>query len=229
MKKLSIRTSPAEITLGWIYYAIQLLVLPEVIVLCLLLFDRTATSFAVNFIYFCVNFAVLGLIFRKFLWKSLKKAWSAKKKCLEYAALGFLIYWVSNILVFSLILGIYPQYANLNNEAVGSMAQGHFGAMTVATVLLVPMAEELVFRGLIFQGIYNKSRILAYAVSAAAFSVVHLIGYVGRMDLMHIFLSFIQYLPAGLVLGWVYGKTDTIFTPILMHMLVNLLGIFAVR
>ena len=29
-------------------------------------------------------------------------------------------------------MGIYPQYANLNNEAVGSMAQGHFGAMAVA-------------------------------------------------------------------------------------------------
>lgn len=229
MKKLSIRISTAEITLGWIYYAIQLLILPEVIVLCLLLLGLSASSFAVNFIYFCVNFAVFGLIFHRFLWKSLKKAWSAKKKCLEYAALGFLIYWVSNILLCSLILGIYPQYANLNNEAVGSMAQGHFGAMAVATVLWVPIAEELVFRGLIFQGLYNKSRILAYIVSASAFSIIHLIRYLGNMDLTHTVLSFVHYLPAGLALGWVYEKTDTICTPILMHMFVNLLGIYAVR
>lgn len=229
MKKLSISTTTAEITLGWIYYAIQLLVLPEVIILCLLLFGLNASSFLVNFIYFCVNFAVFGLIFHQFLWKSLKKAWSAKKKCVKYAFLGFLIYWVLNIVVYGLIIKIYPQYENLNNDAVGSLAQDHFGAMAVATVLLVPMAEELVFRGLLFQGLYNRSRFLAYAVSVSAFSIIHLIGYVGSMDLTHMVLSFIQYLPAGIALAWVYQKTDTICTPILMHMLVNLLGIFAVR
>ena len=229
MKKLSIPTTTAEITLGWIYYAIQLLVLPEVIVLCLLLLGLDTSSFVLNFIYFCVNFAVFGLIFHKFLWKSLKKACSIKKKCLKYAGLGFLIYWILNIVVFSLIIKIYPGYANLNNEAVGTMAQDHFGAIAVATVLLAPLAEELVFRGLIFQGLYNRSRFLAYVISAFAFSVIHLIGYLGSMDLTHMILSFIQYLPAGLALGWVYGKTDTICTPILMHMLVNLFGIFAVR
>lgn len=229
MKKLSIRTTTTEITLGWIYYVIQLLILPEVIVLCLLLLGLNASSFTLNFIYFCVNFVAFGLIFHQFLWKSLKKAWSAKKKCLKYAGLGFLIYWVLNIVIFSLIIKIYPEYANLNNEAVGSMAQDHFGAMAVATVLLVPMAEELVFRGLIFQAVFNRSRFLAYAISVSAFSVIHLIGYLGSMDLTHIVLSFIQYLPAGIALGWVYQKTDTICTPILMHTLVNLFGIFAVR
>lgn len=229
MKKLSISTTVAEITLGWIYYVIQLLILPEVIVLLLLLLGLNTSSFAVNFIYFCVNFAVFGLIFRKFLWKSLKKAWCAKKKCLAFAGLGFVVYWVLNIVVFSLIVKLYPGYSNLNNEAVGSMAQDHFVPMAVATVLLVPVAEELVFRGLIFQGLYNRSRFLSYAISVSAFSLVHLVGYLGNMDLMHIILSFIQYLPAGFALCWVYGKTDTICTPILMHMLVNLFGIFAVR
>lgn len=215
--------------MGWIYYAIQQLVLPEIIVLCLLLLDLNVSTFAVNFIYFCVNFAVFGLIFHSFLWKSLKKAQSVRKECLQYAGLGFLLYWVLNILIFSLILRIDPDYANLNNEAVGTIAQDHFAAMAVATVLLVPQAEELVFRGLIFQGLYNRSRILAYVVSASAFSMIHIVSYLGSMDLTHMILSFVQYLPAGIALGWVYEKTDTICTPILMHMLVNLFGIFAVR
>lgn len=229
MNTLSIRTNKTQITFGWIYYAFQLLILPELIISGLYLAGIKATNFTVNFIYFSVNFIVFSLIFREFLLISFRKAKTMGLQCLRYAGLGFLAYWAMNIVVFSVILALDPNFANLNNEAVGTMAQDHFELMAIATVLLVPLAEELVFRGLIFQGLHRRSRLLAYTVSASAFGVIHLIGYFGDLDLVHGLMSFAQYLPAGIALGWVYEKTDTICTPILMHMIVNFVGIFAVR
>ena len=42
-------------------------------------------------------------------------------------------------------------------------------------------------------------------------------------------LCFVQYLPAGLCLGWAYARADSIFAPTLMHMIINLIGMLAMR
>ena len=37
-------------------------------------------------------------------------------------------------------------------------------------------------------------------------------------------LCALQYLPAGVALGWTYEKADTIWAPILVHSMVNAVG-----
>lgn len=218
-----------EKVLGWVYYGIQMLVLPVIIMLVLQLFGITADLLEVNIVYFCLNFGAMMLIFHNFLWESLQIAIASWKKCLATSGIGLGAYFSLNFAVIFHILLLYPEYANMNNETINTMAQDNFFFLSMATVVFVPVAEELVFRGLIFRGIYNRNRILAYIVSALAFSAVHVIGYVQDMGILHIILSLIQYLPAGLVLGWAYQRTDTIWTPILIHTSINLIGMFASR
>ena len=216
-----------EKILGWVYYAIQMLILPQMITFALEFAGLYADVLDVNIAYFTLNFAAVVLMFHDFLWKSLQKAFSAFPRCLATAGIGMGAYFALNYAVMLHILLIYPEYANLNNANINDMAQGNFVILAIGTVLLVPIAEEVVFRGLIFRGIFNKCRILAYIVSALAFSAVHVIGYVQNMEILHIVLSLIQYVPAGLVLGWTYERTDTIWTPILVHSSINLIGMFA--
>ena len=228
MKKLTISMASYEKILGWVYYAIQILILPQLIVSALSVFGIVPSDSELNLLYFLSNFIAMVAIFHQFLLESFRIAKAKIGRCFGTAGLGFLIYWGMSITVMAVILYISPDYANLNNENIGAMQEEHQILISLAAVLLVPVAEELVFRGLIFRSLFNYSNILAYTVSTLAFSLVHVIGYMGQMDLTHALLSILQYLPAGIALGWTYQKTDTIWTPVLMHTFINLIGIFAV-
>ena len=66
-------------------------------------------------------------------------------------------------------------------------------------------------------------------ISAAVFAAVHVVGYLGSAQELTLVLAFIQYLPAGLVLGWAYEKSGTIFAPMMIHTVINAMGIWAMR
>ena len=66
-------------------------------------------------------------------------------------------------------------------------------------------------------------------VSVLAFAAIHVVGYIGLFDPVTLILCFVQYLPAGIILAAAYEKTDTIITPILIHIFINLIGIFVTR
>lgn len=218
-----------EQSLGWGYYAFQLILLQFVMTFVLLLMRIYPSTLVFNVIYFSINFLATILIYHEFLYQSVKKAISVWQSVLSHSVLGLVLYWTMNTLVYYIIQAIYPAYYNMNNSAISYMAQGNFSLLLLGTVFLVPVAEETVYRGLMFGCLYNKSKILAYGVSVVAFSLIHIVLYIPDMTLMHFLMSFLQYLPAGIVLAWVYGRTDTIVTPILMHTLINLFGIFVVR
>ena len=229
MKKLSVSMSGFEQSAGWVYYLFQLFLLPELVILILNLFHQSVTIFSVNFIIFLVNFIGFYCIFISFLKDSFKVFTRNLKRILAIVFLGFVVYWVANALMHYLVLSVSPDHNNLNNAAIGTIAKDHLFLLLVGTVLLVPVAEELVFRGMIFGALYNQNKLFAYVLSAVAFSLIHLLGYLDDMTLIQALLSFMQYLPAGIVLAWTYAKTDTIFTPILIHAIINLIGTLTVR
>ena len=113
--------------------------------------------------------------------------------------------------------------------SIAAMAGQNGSLMFVGTVFLVPVAEEVFYRGLIFRCLSSKSRLVAYPVSIAVFALVHVAGYIGSADALTLLLCFLQYLPAGYCLAWCYANTGTIVTPILMHMIVNAYGIYNLR
>ena len=87
-----------------------------------------------------------------------------------------------------------------------------------------PIVEEALFRGLFFAPLYRKVPILAYVVSTVLFSAIHVVGAIGTLDALSILLCFIQYLPAGIALGFVYQRTGNIIGPMLLHFMINFLA-----
>ena len=182
-----------------------------------------------NFLYYFVNFLATLLIFHSFLSRNLG---IAKGKLLQvglYVLLGLVIYWTSNLVMSELTYRIMPDFYNVNDAGITAMSQDAFLLMAIGTVLLVPVAEESLFRGLLFRGIYGKSRWAAYAVSALCFCLPHVSVYIGSYDLSLLAMCFIQYLPAGLMLAWSYEKSNTILTPIIIHTIINAIGIYSMR
>ena len=226
---LSVTLNRKERNWGLIYLLLELLVFPSVLSLVNALFPRPLTETELNAVFFVLNFACVLAIFHRFLWRSLPRTENQLWICLRYAFFGFVLYQVASYLMTLLITLIQPEFMNVNDEAIAGMAQENFFILNICTVLLVPLTEECLFRGLFFLGLQERGKFSSYAVSTVLFSLVHVVGYVGLYDFPTLLLCFIQYLPAGLCLGWAYRKSDTIFAPILMHMTINQLGILSMR
>jgi membrane protease YdiL (CAAX protease family) len=109
------------------------------------------------------------------------------------------------------------------------MLQEEFSLVAFGIVVLVPVVEETLFRGMIFRNLYDRSPAGAYLISMFAFAAIHVTGYIGSVEPVYILLSFLQYLPAGYCLCFAYRRSGTIISPILMHMIVNAVAAFSMR
>ena len=214
---------------GWFYFGFQLFVLPEVLVLCNSLLPTPMGSTQLQIVAFILNFAVILSIFHRFLWNSLRTAGKNLWRTVKSAFLAFCVYYVSNILISAMILRMMPDFYNVNNTSIGQMATQSYTLMTLCVVVLVPIVEETLYRGLLFGRLYGKNKLLAYIVSVVVFALIHVMGYLGQYDLGQLALCVLQYVPAGLMLAWAYEESDTIWAPILMHMTINFLAMAQMR
>lgn len=85
----------------------------------------------------------------------------------------------------------------------------------LATVILAPISEELLFRGLTLRFLRSAGVKFATAnvIQALFFGILH-------MNLVQGIYAF----AVGLVLGYVAGKCRTVFLPILLHLCFNIAG-----
>ena len=229
MKKIAVVPNKTETIAGYIYLAVQLLALQPALVILNMILPVPMDDTTLNIVYFIINFLCVAVLFCRYLLKSGKQAFGNLLRCLCYAFLAFSAYWVASIFVSSLIYGIYPDFSNVNDDNIHQMTQDNFTLMAVGTVLLAPITEEVLYRGLIFGKLYNRSPVVAYLVSTAAFAALHVVGYIGLYEPKLLLLCLLQYLPAGLCLGWAYASTGTIWTPICVHIMVNLIAMLSMR
>lgn len=205
---------------GWIYFFIQTLVLKEGLNLLGSATSLNATE--LNFIGFLISFIAYSWIFRRFLLNSCLIAWKLFLPVLLYAAIGVCGHEFWTAAVSAVIVRFVPSFWNANNSYLISLAGNGRFLMIVGTVLLAPLAEECIFREMIFRKLSGRNLLLAYAVSAATFAFAHVTGYIGSITPLQFVLSFVQYLPAGIFLCWGYHQTGCFVTPLLMHMIINL-------
>jgi membrane protease YdiL (CAAX protease family) len=89
----------------------------------------------------------------------------------------------------------------------------HFWATVFLMVIVAPVTEELVFRGLILRGFLQKfSLVKAAVLSAMLFGAVHLNPW-----------QFVSGSGLGLVAAWWYARTRSLLPCLLGHALVNAL------
>ena len=223
------KMTPNETVFGFLYFLLQLLIIPSILVVVNMMMAVPCSEAVVNFVFFSVNFVAVLVIFRKFLTANFRSFLTYPGHTLRCAVIGLLIYMGANA-VFSLVVtALVPDFANINDAAIMEMVQDHFALMTIGTVFLVPIAEECFYRGLIFRNLYDKHPFLAYLLSMVTFSLAHVLAYVGMEDLGTLALCFVQYLPAAFALAWCYRRSGSIFAPILIHMVVNQTGMLLMR
>ena len=229
MKFATLIPNQKQASWGWRYLAFEVVFLGYFLSIAIRFFNIPWGNAELNLVYFFLNFVAAMVIFRHFLVSTVKLIPQRIGAILITAVAGFFAYQVLSTLVSMGIIFIEPDFFNVNNENLSSISQKYYWPTAIATVVLVPITEELLHRGAIFGGLYRKNRIAAYAVSTLVFALVHITAYVGYFEPKTLLLCYLQYIPAGLCLAAAYDITGCIATPILIHAAINAVGILAMR
>ena len=122
-------------------------------------------------------------------------------------------------MLFSIAATALLKNTNPNNEAIAGLASADYGPTAAMAVYMAPIVEELMFRAGIFGVLRRYNRVAAYVLSVLAFSVYHVWGFAVVEPIYWVYL--IQYIPVSYLLARCYESTNSIWTPIFFHMLVN--------
>lgn len=106
-------------------------------------------------------------------------------------------------------------------EGVREVTQGLQGIQALQTLavlgLLAPVAEELVFRGLLYGWLAGRwSNLVAFLLSSLAFAAAH-------TEPLHILLV----LPLGFWFGWLRWRTGSLVPTIVAHIINNTIAVSA--
>ena len=227
--KPAVTISREEALWGFVYLLVELLALPAALRNLNGLLPTPLSESWLNFLYFVTNAFFVICIFHKTIQSSLAQAGKHMGLFLKTALGGFGLYLLCTLAVGALLRTLAPDYANLNDGQVLLQLGSDFTIMAISAILLAPLAEELLHRGLVFGALYSVHPIAAYSISAAFFSLIHILGYIGQYTPLHLLLAFLQYLPAGLILARAYKKSGSIFCPIVIHTAINTLALLSLR
>lgn len=143
-----------------------------------------------------------------------ERRWSAGKialACVLVVCIGHL--W-STFIDLSGLEHVFPGYAE---SAAGAFEGQNPLLLIAATVLIGPMAEELIFRGMIYRRAENYFHTgWAVGISSALFGLYH-----GNV------IQFLYAAVLGILLAVIYEESRTLLAPVLAHMAVNLWAIYS--
>lgn len=214
-----------ELVLGWVYVFVHMFAMAYILtglnnyVFPLLGFQLSAAW--LNFLYYAVGFAyLLGFLFH-YLRETFADMCGNFVNTVIAVLVGFIAYVFLSYLVNYGLGFILKELTNPNSAAVFSSTKLNPNKMLVIGVLLAPVVEETLFRGVAFGSLRRVNVILAYLVSTLLFSIYHLWSYLVADFHPSLLWYLLQYLPAGLVLGWAYDYSKSLFAPIFLHMMIN--------
>ncbi|WP_295764924.1 CPBP family intramembrane glutamic endopeptidase [uncultured Oscillibacter sp.] len=230
-KKASAGLTGLERSCGTVFFVLYLLLLPlaagPALRLAGELLGRRVPEDLGSAVYYYVLFAVTAVLFRSLLAKTTRRFLDDPALAVKTAAVGIVAYYGLCELA-SRLSGLLTDRAGNRNDSAISAQIGAAPHMTLLIVVfLAPFVEETLFRGLVFGGLKERSRLLAYAVSCALFALVHVWQFaVAGRDPAY-FLLMVQYLIPGLVLAWAYDHAGTLWAPIGLHAGVNALSVLS--
>jgi membrane protease YdiL (CAAX protease family) len=126
---------------------------------------------------------------------------------------GFLVLAILTLITFQIGVNV-PLYKILSFYFSSNYSIHDLNSIVVEGLglIIAPIGEEIVFRGIIFKGFLNTySPKKAIVISSVIFACMHGLP-------MHILFAF----PLGLFFCWVYHKTGSMSVAIILHLVANL-------
>ena len=226
-RPFQVKMRRSEIIGGIIWLVIYGFFMGDILGLGLELLGISYTAAQINALFFLCNFVITALVFWRFLTKNLMLVPGNLLRTLKAMLLGFCIYWLLQV-----GLDVIGQFlsGNMdipNDDTISSIADENYRIMWAGAVLLAPMVEETLVRGLIFGNVRRLNRVAAYASGAAVFAAMHILSYLGQMDALTLGYNILVYGLPSIALCACYEYAGNIWAPIGLHMVINALGMSA--
>jgi membrane protease YdiL (CAAX protease family) len=221
--------SVSESILSWCFLVFQLFIMPHFLDFIKANVILPFGNSWLTFLCHCISFIALMLICHNFLTNAATALSKDMNPSLSALGLGFCIYYTCTTLLGTYLGSYFPDFFNPQDSNIAPLLRLDFIPMSIGTIFLVPFIEEVLYRGLVFRSLYNKNHAFGYVLSTLIFSSVHLLGIANSQEPVALVLSFLQYVPASFTLAWTYVKADNIFAPIMLHMIINAMGVYSMR
>ena len=231
MKKKAFRfpMSHTESIIGWVYVFVHVFAMTYILsALNIYVFPAMGFQLStgnLNLLYYGIGFIFLLTTLFKFMKQSFADLCSNVLDTLIGVGAGYILYILLSYAVSSFLSLFLSDLTNPNSSAVINETRLNPNTMLAIGVLLAPIVEEILFRGVVFGTLRKKSRLLAYVVSSVFFSIYHLWSYLIYSFNPVLLLFLVQYVPAGIVLAWSYERGRNVWCPVFLHMLINYISI----
>ena len=137
----------------------------------------------------------------------------------------FIMAVMAVISIIIMKLGIGGSY---NQDQISGLVRRNPYLYTLMATVFAPFVEEIVFRGCIYRRIEASGyKYLGFLISSLIFGLIHVITPLLQGDWSQ-GIYIIVYGSLGMVMCYVYEKTDSLFCSILLHMLNNAISILGV-
>lgn len=172
----------------------------------------------------CFILIFVGIIlWAKKIWqqnnRTVKRSLSTGKS-IGYVIWGYVAIYAGQIVLGTLNIMLYHQTQTANNNEVSKIMANNMMVMVVfglSTVLLTPITEELIFRGVLTNLFFKPNQFWPKLIlSGFVFSIGHMSTTI---------ISFLIYFYMGMVLAFLYQKTGQLKLSIALHGLNNLIAI----
>ena len=192
-----------------VFAAIQVVVSMLVQGVWMLVMGKESAMNATGMIITMAVFSVLTMVV--FLWAK----WSAVSRHWVRTRPWFVLFWCVLAALGALIPSVWiqehmPELPNIVEGEFDMIMKDRWGYLVVG--LLAPLAEEMVFRGAVLRSLlrWKENPWIGIVISAVLFAVIHM----NPAQMPHAFLI-------GLLLGWLYYRTDSIVPGVVYHWVNN--------
>ena len=211
----------AEMGRGWVFFALYLTVFPLSMGWVQRAFHGELPVAEANVVYYLLAATLVFLVF----WTFLRHGFDLLLDWLPENLFAFGTGLVGAGVLHLLVMLIPLPVQNPNPESYAQQFALSPAATVVILVVLMPLVEEPLFRGLLFGATRRYSRVLGYVLSTLVFALYCVWQFVysyGTVDFRYLLL-FLQYVPMSLALTWCYDNGGSIWSPIALHMVLNAL------
>jgi len=212
---------------GWIYLIAHIFLLPPLLNALAAAMPEMISVGVANVIYYAVGTVFAGFFFLHWLHRDYDGLMKIGLRIIFFFIIAYVMYIVLNYGAAFALERFFPGTgADPNTDGILSLTGRDFVMMRAVALFIGPVLEEILFRGVVFGSLVRRSRGAAYAASILLFAFYHVWQYVpgDPAALVHM----INYLPAGIVLCWCYEESETLWVPILLHMIINAVSFAAI-
>ena len=211
--------------LGWVLFGLYVLVFPWLMGLIQRAFHGALPVAEANVVYYLVCAALVCALFWDFLSRSFHHLVDFLPENLLALAAALVGGAAGQLAVRFLPLPVEDP-----NDV--SYAQQYLlspRATVLILVVLMPLVEEVFFRGLVFETLRPLGLPAAWVVSAAGFAVYCVWQFAWTTGDPRYLLLAVRYLPAGVALTWCRERGGSVWTPAAAHMGLNALTLWYVQ